>query len=332
MGMAASLHRIANGILYTLTDDHGGVLALDLDMDDDTPKTNDIVTAIIRRREGRIAFAEFDQDRTVMVVLKGHQAVHEGNLVRLRIIREAVGYKGPEGALLDILPPVKMGADQRPKPGINWRSPPRWHDALCRIPAGTTVPLTVYDEPLFQSVGRFLREIAPDHHQGPIPSIKPILNTTASPPLAVRDGWDGILTPHVSLEGGGSLLIEEGETLTAIDVNTSDPMGRTLLPLKDTRSISAFNGHALPQIVHHIQLRQLAGPIMIDFVRMARAEERPFLERARIAFKHDDHTQPLGWSRGGFFELTRRRGRLSLPRLYGALLAQNPSSHGPKTP
>ena len=71
------------------------------------------------------------------------------------------------------------------------------------------------------------------------------------------------------LPAGGRLTIEETEALVAIDVDS----GATPAPSPRAAAL-ACDLEAAVEIGRHIRLRDLAGPIVIDFVPLRRPVER----------------------------------------------------------
>jgi ribonuclease G len=120
------------------------------------------------------------------------------------------------------------------------------------------------------------------------------------------------LRPRVPLPSGGEIVIEEGETLTAIDVNTRGASGEG----SRGGAILATNLEAAAEIARQIRLRNIAGAILIDFIGMKRDEERQKVADAFAQAAADDPAavQLRGFTRLGFAEVTRRRMRNSLDR------------------
>lgn len=83
---------------------------------------------------------------------------------------------------------------------------------------------------------------------------------------------------QVPLPSGGSLIIEETEAMTAIDVNSGSAgtKGRPLDAL-------ALNLEALAQALREIDLRNLAGIIVIDFISMKKERDQARLYEAALA-------------------------------------------------
>lgn len=132
---------------------------------------------------------------------------------------------------------------------------------------------------------------------------------------------EALLRPAVALAGGGSLLIESGRTLTAVDVNLGGRQG--------AGAALETNRAAALELVRQLRLRALGGRIVIDFLESGDTAIRRETESAlRAAFAADpERVKFLGWSRGGLYELTRRRSRPSLAEI---LLATAPDGLGPR--
>ena len=126
--------------------------------------------------------------------------------------------------------------------------------------------------------------------------------------FGVEAAIETALAPRYSLPGGGELVFEAGETLTAIDVNSAGFAGRA------GRQALDLNVAAVPDIARQLRLRALGGAIVIDFLRMADAADRHCVVAAlRRALKSDPAScHVLGISRLGLVELTRQRRGASL--------------------
>jgi Rne/Rng family ribonuclease len=124
------------------------------------------------------------------------------------------------------------------------------------------------------------------------------------------------LSRRVTLPGGGELLVEAVETLTAIDVNPGPlPAGRPA-----ERGWFEASLAAVPEIARQIRLRNLAGPIVIDFPRLAQRRHRERLVAAvrRALAAEPIAAEVLGMTAGGLVEVTRRRRGPPLDRLIQA--------------
>lgn len=106
------------------------------------------------------------------------------------------------------------------------------------------------------------------------------------------------------LPSGGSILIERGETLTAIDVNTGTAESNS----GPERVAVETNREAVGEIGRLVRCLNLAGNIVIDFVGMrARSEQRELVDRLRDAFGPDPAQPWIGaMSPIGLVEMSRR--------------------------
>ncbi len=118
------------------------------------------------------------------------------------------------------------------------------------------------------------------------------------------------LEQKVDLDCGGTLVIEETEALSVIDVNSASYLGDT----DDQKAYLKVNLEAADTAVKQICLRNLSGIIIIDFIDMAdSASERQVLKRLKQAFARDQ-TQPtiLDFTALGLVQIARKRTGLSL--------------------
>ncbi len=115
------------------------------------------------------------------------------------------------------------------------------------------------------------------------------------------------LMPRVPLPEGGALTIEPTAAATMIDVDTGS---------RAARGVLATNLAAAREAARQIRLRNLAGPIVIDFVGMRRHGDRDRVRGAlAAALAGDPDAQVLGWTRLGHLELVRRRRHAPLAEL-----------------
>lgn len=112
------------------------------------------------------------------------------------------------------------------------------------------------------------------------------------------------------LKSGGSLVIDEDEALTAIDVNTGRFTGK-----RDQEKTSLkTNIEACEAIARQIRLRDIGGIIVIDFIDMlSRANQERVSEELRRQLKNDRAKTAIGRIGDfGLMVLTRKRQRMSL--------------------
>ncbi len=114
----------------------------------------------------------------------------------------------------------------------------------------------------------------------------------------------------VFLKSGGSLVVDKGEALTAIDVNTGRYVGKR--DLEET--VFKTNLEAVKEVVNQLRFRNIGGLIIIDLIDMESATHRDKVYRAlREALRGDKaRTNILKISELGLVEMTRKRTRESL--------------------
>jgi ribonuclease G len=122
------------------------------------------------------------------------------------------------------------------------------------------------------------------------------------------------LKPEVVLKSGGSIIIEQTESMTTIDVNTSRFVGKK----NHDETILKTNIEAARVIAHQIQLRGLGGLIVIDFIDMQQPEEKLQVYHVlKESLKNDvmpTHVLPM--SELGLIEMTRKRTTESFGQKY----------------
>ncbi len=109
----------------------------------------------------------------------------------------------------------------------------------------------------------------------------------------------------VTLPHGGSVVLDEAEALTAIDINTGSFVGRR--GLGDT--VLQTNLEAVEEIARQLRLRDIGGIVVVDFIDMERTRDRVKVLNALEAAVKDDRakTRIVQISPSGLVEMTRRR-------------------------
>lgn len=123
---------------------------------------------------------------------------------------------------------------------------------------------------------------------------------------------DRALQRRVWLDGGGSLVIEETEALTVVDVNTAKNTGKR----GADETILQTNLEAARELTRQLRLRDIGGIIVVDFIDMRRDEDRQALMRRlrECAARDRNHTTVVDMTPLGLVELTRKRVRQSLSK------------------
>ncbi len=118
------------------------------------------------------------------------------------------------------------------------------------------------------------------------------------------------LSRRVELKSGGTLVIDQTEAMTTIDVNTGGFVGSR--SFDDT--VFKTNLEAAQAIARQLRLRNLGGIIIVDFIDMESAEHRnAVLEELRRGLSRDrTRTTLSGFTSLGLVEMTRKRTRESL--------------------
>jgi ribonuclease G len=121
---------------------------------------------------------------------------------------------------------------------------------------------------------------------------------------------DANLGRKVWLKSGGSLIVDQSEALTAIDVNTGRYVGKR--DLEET--VLRTNLEAVREVVNQLRFRNIGGLIIIDLIDMESAENREKVYRAlQEALRGDkSKTNILKISELGLVEMTRKRTRENL--------------------
>lgn len=118
----------------------------------------------------------------------------------------------------------------------------------------------------------------------------------------------------VWMKSGGYIVIETTEALTSIDVNTGRFVGKRNLE----ETIVKTNLEAVKEIAYQLRLRNIGGLVVIDFIDMEKKSDREKVFNAlKEALKKDKNkTNVLKMSELGLIEMTRKRTRENLTRLF----------------
>ncbi len=134
---------------------------------------------------------------------------------------------------------------------------------------------------------------------------------------------EAALAPRVALPSGGGIAIEATQALVAVDVDTGRHTGRGRL----AETALETNLEAARETARQLRLRNLGGLVVIDFVRMERADYRKkIIDELIRATRPDPAAVRVGaMTPFGLVELTRRRGR---PPLADVLTGPCPACGG----
>lgn len=159
-------------------------------------------------------------------------------------------------------------------------------------------------EALYEETLRYIRALAPEY-AGLLH-----LHTSETPLFdlyRVDTQLERAMARTVRLRSGGTLVVDETEALTVIDVNTGKFVGKK--SLDDT--IFKLNCEAAEEIARLIRLRDIGGIVVIDFIDMNAPEQREaLLALLRERLKADrNRTNVIGFTGLGLVEMTRKKVR-----------------------
>jgi ribonuclease G len=123
---------------------------------------------------------------------------------------------------------------------------------------------------------------------------------------------DRALEKKVWLKSGGYLIVDQGEALTAIDVNTGKFVGKRNLE----ETITKNNLEACREVADQLRLRNIGGIIVVDFIDMDKEANREKVWKAFNQALESDRAKSnvSKISELGLVEMTRKRTRESLAR------------------
>ncbi len=159
----------------------------------------------------------------------------------------------------------------------------------------------------FDRVRGFIDRIMPD-------AVEKLELYTGSVPIfdafSLGASLANILSRNVPLDTGGSLVIDHGEALTCIDINTGSFVGSS--DLEET--VTENNLEACKEISRQLRLRNIGGIVVIDFVDMDNpANRRKIWDHFNKAMETDRAKYNVTrLSELGLIEMTRKRTRESL--------------------
>ena len=131
--------------------------------------------------------------------------------------------------------------------------------------------------------------------------------------FGIEDEIARALARKVELKSGGTLVIDQTEAMTTIDVNTGGFVGAR--NFEDT--VFKTNLEAAGAIARQLRLRNLGGMVIVDFIDMTREDhQQAVLAEFRKQLARDrTRTTVSGFSQLGLVELTRKRTRESLAHM-----------------
>lgn len=172
----------------------------------------------------------------------------------------------------------------------------------------------------YEATLEFVSKISPDlkdrikHYDGKTPVFKA---------FNIEKSIEDLRKIKVELQNGGSIIIQEAESLCAIDVNT----GRFTGNRSQEETVTMTNIEAAQEVARQLRLRNIGGIIVIDFIDMKKASNRhKVVEAMENAVRRDRaKIRILPITRLGLVEMTRERKREST---FSLLTEECPECHG----
>ncbi len=161
------------------------------------------------------------------------------------------------------------------------------------------------DRDLWQKVHDYVGSISPDlvgrvEYFDPASEKLPVFER-----FHVHEQLHKALDRKVWLGSGGSIVIDRAEALTVIDVNTGKHVGTSNLE----ETVFKTNLEAAEEVARQLQLRDIGGIIVIDFIDMeVKANREAVMRTLREALSRDKtRTQAFDMSELCLVEMTRKR-------------------------
>lgn len=177
------------------------------------------------------------------------------------------------------------------------------------------------DETLFLEIKEYLQEIAPDKES--IVSLH-----DSSTPIFERFGIERQIKNSfgktVSMSKGAYLVIEHTEALHVIDVNSGNRSNKAESQAETALEVNLISA---TEIARQLQLRDMGGIIVVDFIDMHSAEHRQKLFnhlKAEMALDRTKH-KILPPTKFGLIQITRQRVR---PEMVIKTKEPNPDGNG----
>ncbi len=122
---------------------------------------------------------------------------------------------------------------------------------------------------------------------------------------SINEVQSQLIQPVVRTEQGMELIIEHTEAMTVIDVNSYKYKQKSLSSFQKLE----MNKEAAKEVAKQIQLRNISGMILIDFISMQEAKhEKELLRYMKTVVKKDPVVVTvLGMTKLGLMEMTRKR-------------------------
>ena len=222
------------------------------------------------------------------------QLVHEGQRITAKVIAEGFSGKGPR---LILNKDKIIDSQTKPSPSCV-KLPPGAIDSILQTYSKNLFKIICNDLTAKKTIQNWLSINNTQNNITLIQENGPLFIT-----YGVEESINQALSHRVAVNGGAELVFDQTETLCAIDVNSSRQMGKAGKAARD------INLSVMKEISRQLRLRSIGGAIVIDALKMNRANDRKqVLESLRNHIREDPSTSHvLGISNLGLIEMTRTR-------------------------
>ena len=185
--------------------------------------------------------------------------------------------------------------------------------------------ILIDDNEIYQEAKEFIDAVIPDHAS----KVKfyneeiPLFNR-----YQIESQIELAFQREISLNSGGSIVIDPTEAMTAIDVNSA----RSTKGKDIEETAYKTNLEAAKEIARQLRLRDVGGLVVIDFIDMTNEDNQNKIESAfrKAIYSDRARVQISNISRFGLLEVSRQRLRPSLNESYDIehILVRGPRSLG----
>ena len=185
--------------------------------------------------------------------------------------------------------------------------------------------ILIDDKDTFNEAKEFIEAVIPDHAE----KVKfydeeiPLFNR-----YQIESQIELAFQREISLNSGGSIVIDPTEAMTTIDVNSA----RSTKGKDIEETAFKTNLEAASEIARQLRLRDVGGLVVIDFIDMTNEENQSKVESAfrKAIYTDRARVQVSNISRFGLLEISRQRLRPSLNESYDIehVLVRGPRSLG----
>ena len=185
--------------------------------------------------------------------------------------------------------------------------------------------ILIDDKEIFNEAKEFIEAVIPDHANKVqyYDEEIPLFNR-----YQIESQIELAFQREISLNSGGSIVIDPTEAMTTIDVNSS----RSTKGKDIEETAFKTNLEAASEIARQLRLRDVGGLIVIDFIDMLNEENQNKVESAfrKAIYSDRARVQLSNISRFGLLEVSRQRLRPSLNESYDIehVLVRGPRSLG----